>query len=219
MSTIRGLVHNSNFSYSVLNGVTDSAAAITVLGSNGFVSFNVELIDDGTGKIIGSYDNLQFDSKNIYKLISQSYNVNTNGIGNKTVRLALIAESNINSKITMIDSYAEGSIVGKASLKQISYQGSAEIKNYALEQNYPNPFNPSTIIHYEIPNDGLVTLKIYDELGREVKTLVNQFQNIGKYDVNFDASQLASGIYFYQLRSLTPSGKDYISTKKMLLLK
>lgn len=85
---------------------------------------------------------------------------------------------------------------------------------FELYQNYPNPFNPTTIIHYEIPNDGLVTLKVYDELGREVKTLVNLYQNKGRYDINFNASNLASGIYFYQLRS-----GSYISAKKMLLLK
>lgn len=87
-------------------------------------------------------------------------------------------------------------------------------KLYLLSQNYPNPFNPTTIIHYEIPNDGLVILKIYDELGREVKTLVNQFEGKGKYDINFEASNLASGIYFYRLQS-----GSFISTKRMVLLK
>jgi len=92
-----------------------------------------------------------------------------------------------------------------------------EIENiyeYYLSSNYPNPFNPSTVIHYEIPNDGLVTIKVYDELGREVKTLVNLYQNKGKYDINFEASQLTSGIYFYRLQS-----GSFVSTKKMLLLK
>ena len=95
----------------------------------------------------------------------------------------------------------------------ISNEG-GEAANFILYQNYPNPFNPSTIIHYEIPNDGLVTLKIYDELGREVKTLVNQYQNKGRYDINFDASNLASGIYFYRIEA-----GNFIQTRKMLLLK
>ncbi len=90
---------------------------------------------------------------------------------------------------------------------------------FKLEQNFPDPFNPSTIIHYEIPNDGLVMLKIYDELGREVKTLVNQYQSKGRYDINFNAENLASGIYFYQLHASTNSASNFISTKKMLLLK
>ncbi len=97
--------------------------------------------------------------------------------------------------------------------KLVNYDANIPAK-YSLSQNYPNPFNPSTIIHYEIPNDGLVTLKIYDDLGREVKTLVNQYQSKGRYDINFNASSLASGIYFYQLHS-----GNYISTKKLMLLK
>ncbi len=86
--------------------------------------------------------------------------------------------------------------------------------SFALSQNYPNPFNPSTTIRYNIPNSGMVTLKIYDILGREVKTLVNQYENGGTYDVNFDASNFSSGVYFYQLRA-----GGFISTKKMILLK
>ncbi|MHB1688687.1 MAG: T9SS type A sorting domain-containing protein [Ignavibacteriaceae bacterium] len=87
-------------------------------------------------------------------------------------------------------------------------------KEYALFANYPNPFNPSTIISYQIPKDELVTLKVFDALGREVKTLVNEFKFQGKYSVSFDASKLASGVYFYQLRS-----GDFVSIKKMILLK
>ncbi len=87
-------------------------------------------------------------------------------------------------------------------------------KEYALFANYPNPFNPSTIISYQIPYDGIVTLKIFDELGREVKTLVNGYKSQGRYSVNFNASQLSSGVYFYQLRS-----GNYSSIKKMVLLK
>lgn len=85
---------------------------------------------------------------------------------------------------------------------------------FKLEQNFPDPFNPSTIIHYELPSDGFVTLKVYDELGREVKTLVNQNESKGRYNVTFNASQLTSGIYIYQIRT-----NDYLATKKMLLLK
>jgi len=83
-----------------------------------------------------------------------------------------------------------------------------------LIANYPNPFNPSTIISYQIPDDGLVTLKVFDALGREVKTLVNEFKSQGKYSVSFDASNLTSGVYFYQLRA-----GDFVSIKKMILMK
>jgi hypothetical protein len=86
--------------------------------------------------------------------------------------------------------------------------------NYNLFQNYPNPFNPNTNIKYQLSKPGIVTLKVYDILGNEVVSLVNGYQNPGAYSINFNASKLASGIYFYRIRS-----NDFISTKKMIVLK
>lgn len=87
---------------------------------------------------------------------------------------------------------------------------------FTLSQNYPNPFNPSTVISYQLPLAGLVTLKIYDVLGNEVSTLVNEFQQAGKYEARFSISntQLSSGVYFYKLQS-----GNFTQTKKMLLVK
>lgn len=89
------------------------------------------------------------------------------------------------------------------------------IKNeVVLDQNYPNPFNPKTTISYFIPEASFVTLKIYDVLGREIITAVNEEQTIGNYKIDFYGDELSSGIYFYQIKT-----KNYIETKKMLLLK
>ena len=85
---------------------------------------------------------------------------------------------------------------------------------FHLQQNFPNPFNPSTKILYSIPNPDFVTLKIYNILGREVQTLVDEFQKMGTYSVNFNASKLSSEIYFYQLQV-----GDFVETKKMLFLR
>ena len=85
---------------------------------------------------------------------------------------------------------------------------------FTLSQNYPNPFNPATMIEYAIPQNSLVTLKVYNILGQEVASLVNQEQKASSYTVNFDASRLASGIYFYKLQA-----GSFSVTKKMLLLK
>ena len=87
-------------------------------------------------------------------------------------------------------------------------------KTYQLFQNYPNPFNPTTTIRYGLPKSSMVTIKIYDILGQVVKTLVHEQQSSGQYNLKFDASNLASGIYFYTLRT-----GDYFQTKKMILLK
>jgi hypothetical protein len=122
-------------------------------------------------------------------------------------------------------------------LKQIDFGGKYEYSQiveinwspfttYKLEQNYPNPFNPTTKISFAIPllggaRGGLVTLKVYDVLGSEVRTLLNEQKEAGYHSVDFDASELPSGVYFYQLRvdPETSSGRGFMETKKMSLLK
>lgn len=85
---------------------------------------------------------------------------------------------------------------------------------YQLSQNYPNPFNPSTAINFSIPNSEFVTLKIFNILGSEIATLVNENLSAGSYRINFDAQNLASGVYFYELNT-----GDFTEIKKMNLLK
>ncbi len=86
--------------------------------------------------------------------------------------------------------------------------------DFKLQQNYPNPFNPSTKISYSIKEEGLVTLKVYDVLGKEIATLVNENKPAGNYEADFNASQLTSGMYIYKLQA-----GDFISSKKMILLR
>jgi aminopeptidase N len=85
---------------------------------------------------------------------------------------------------------------------------------FSLEQNYPNPFNPSTKIKYTIASEGFITLKVYDVLGNEITALVNSKQDAGSYTVDFDASKLNSGVYFYRIET-----ESFVKTKKMLLMK
>jgi hypothetical protein len=114
-------------------------------------------------------------------------------------------------------------------LKQIDFDGSFEYSNtieaeinspteFSLSQNYPNPFNPSTVISYQLAGGSQVTLKVFDLLGNEVATLVNEHKPAGSYEVEFQSAvgskQLASGVYYYQLNA-----GNFIETKKMILLK
>jgi hypothetical protein len=88
------------------------------------------------------------------------------------------------------------------------------VNSYMLYQNYPNPFNPATTIRYELPQDGIVTIGIYDILGQKVKTILNEFKRADRYEVSFDATGLASGIYIYQLKV-----NEFITSKKMVFIK
>ena len=90
-----------------------------------------------------------------------------------------------------------------------------ELPNYySLSQNYPNPFNPSTVIKFTLPEAQNVKLTVFDVLGREVISLVNEHRNPGVYEVNFDASELSSGVYFYRLVT-----DNFSDTKRMLLVR
>jgi hypothetical protein len=110
-------------------------------------------------------------------------------------------------------------------LKQVDLDGTYEYSDeieveviapseFTLEQNYPNPFNPITTINYQIPEFSFVTLKVYDILGNEVSILVNEGQFTGSYEVKLDATELPSGVYFYQLKA-----GSFVETKKMVLMK
>jgi hypothetical protein len=124
-------------------------------------------------------------------------------------------------------SYSDENIFGslKYRLKQIDLNGDFEYSkiievislinlSYELRQNYPNPFNPSTNIKYSVPQSSNVVIRIFDIIGNEIETLVNEKKPAGNYKVEFDASTFPSGIYFYRLQA-----GSFIETKKMLLLK
>lgn len=106
------------------------------------------------------------------------------------------------------------SLYDPSTLVGVGNQTSQVADAYKLYNNYPNPFNPSTNIKYAIPSKGIVTLKVYNSLGKEVAKLIDQFHTPGEYEYTFDASGLSSGIYYY-----TISSGNFTETKKMVLLK
>ena len=125
----------------------------------------------------------------------------------------------------MIFVYKQESVLNQSKVQQaiqesvtgttgINLNNSSTPSGYELSQNYPNPFNPSTNIKFSIPSDGNVSFKIYDLNGREVEGYVNGFLQRGSYNVEFDGSGFASGIYFYELRT-----DNFTDRKKMILLK
>ena len=116
---------------------------------------------------------------------------------------------------TLIAVLADGTVLDLGGVTSVNDDFSDLIPGeYQLSQNYPNPFNPTTKINFSIPTNGLVTLKIYDILGKEVANLVNENLEAGNYIVNFEAARLSSGVYFYQLKA-----NDFVEVKKMNLIK
>jgi hypothetical protein len=109
-------------------------------------------------------------------------------------------------------------------LKQVDFNGSFEYSDiveveiapsvFSLSQNYPNPFNPTTTIIYQVPGLSFITLKVYDVLGNEIESLINEEKQAGNYEIEFNATNLPSGIYFYKLQA-----GNFVETKKMVLMK
>ena len=143
------------------------------------------------------------------------YRVNLSNITNTDVKLRMVEENNLSeANYTLLKIHISNEVLNKSGFNEIFLDGQPLVIEYSLEQNYPNPFNPSTTINYQIPKDGFVTLKIYDVLGKEIKTLVNEEKTIGRYQVSFNATDLATGVYIYKIQV-----NDFVSTKKMILLK
>ena len=205
------ITSSSKFLFNEDCGFLDSTAVASVLGDSGYVRYSAVLIDNSTGKSIGTIRDVTLNSGNTHGYALVPYLLNTDGIGTKTVRIKFTVTTNIDSpQVALINSYQLEGVGDSSSVQSLSLQQVNIIKDYELSQNYPNPFNPTTIISYQLPKDGHVSLKVYDVLGREVATLVDANQTVGRYNVNFDGSRLASGVYFYRLTS-----GSYVSTKKM----
>jgi len=208
------LTDNSQFLYSVQYGITDSTEIVKSLSATDVVAFRVELVDETTEEVLGVFDNVSYTKQQAVPYENFSYQVSPEGIGNRTVYLRLVTTATEGCSFSLGNLLDNQNIIAKKNVKQLAYKSASVIKDYAMEQNYPNPFNPVTTITYQLPKSGSVTLKIFDILGNEVKTLVNEQKEMGRYTIQFNASSLASGMYVYQLRA-----NEYTSTKKMMLLK
>ncbi len=130
-------------------------------------------------------------------------------MNNDTVYVAIVWLHRTNNKSEIsIAKEIFNPIIGSVSNK------TAGFKSFELMQNFPNPFNPSTAINYYVPKYSDVSIKVFDVLGKEVKTLVNEVKMPGSYKVNFNAVNLSGGVYFYCMRV-----GDFVQTRKMILLK
>ena len=131
-------------------------------------------------------------------------------VENLDIRLMDEARMTVNVKLKS----GEEVVISDATIKKLMVTGELKPGEYVLEQNYPNPFNPSTKIKFAIPNDSDVNLSIYNVLGELVTTLANEQMKAGYYEYEFNASNLASGIYLYRIK-----GGNFVETKKMVIIR
>ena len=219
-----GITSKSTVTFTENAGFADSTAAAQVLGTTGYVGYKVDLVDNATNAVIGTIRNTTMKSLNVPVSNLILYSLNTSVVKSNTVKVRITHSTNLDSvKTALMKGYSPVNMAGglaKSLTQEIAIIGSDIPTSFALDQNYPNPFNPSTTIRFGLPSAGNVSLIIYDVLGREVTTLVKGTLNAGYHTATWNASSVASGVYFARLTVTNEFGKvAFNKVTKLLLMK
>jgi len=206
--TENGKISDINFALRKINAAGNAIVYGNILDANGnnvegavasLLNDNGEVVNATISDLDGSFI-MEGLSSGSYQLSSSVVDYNTSDVNNVTVESA-------NNYVNVDLVLTTDGVTSVEVSKNI-------VTNYALSQNYPNPFNPSTLISYQLPASGLVTIKVYNVIGKEIATLVNEYQQSGNYSKEFSANRLTSGVYFYTIKS-----GSFSATKKMILMK
>lgn len=213
---MRGTIYKTTNSGTNWINFSSSISDTSFLNSVKFLSNGTGIIQGNRNKILPNGDNqIQY----MYILKSTDFGINWNAY-------KIVSGNYIGNKIEMVNEkkyYLCGYSLNSQGIVYYSSNGGETFVNnysneipdkYFLYQNYPNPFNPSTVIEYSMPKAGFVSIKVFDSQGKFITELVNSFKAIGNYSVNFDGSQLASGVYFYRIEA-----NNFIDTKRLVLIK
>ena len=191
--------------------------------TNGGMDWNLQYQDSSLGNVQVDFLDVQFINSNIGWVVGNNGAIfhTTDGGQQWTEQYSMI---NYDLKSVFFIDNNLGWLVGdygsilKTTNGGVSFVEENEINemptDYSLTQNFPNPFNPTTKIRYSVPQSSNVIIKVFDILGNEIETLVNEEKQTGTYEIIWYAENLPSGVYFYQLKA-----GDFVETKKMLLLK
>jgi hypothetical protein len=207
--------HSTNYDL-VLNVVLDPVEFVLTDGNGnrfGYTNTSGALTEIPNSIWFGNTDGRGW----IFHSVQEPINLQLTGLGEDYYVMVSVEDSGKYGGVVLEGFLAEGEVINyqiilnPVSVEQIN---SLIPQNFALAQNYPNPFNPSTKISWQSPVSSHQTLKVYDILGNEVATLVNEYREAGRYEIEFNASDLASGVYFYKLQA-----GDFVETKKMILLR
>jgi hypothetical protein len=207
--------HSTNYS-AVLNVVSDPVNLIITDGNGnrlGYTNTSGALTEIPGSKWFGNTDGMGY----VFGSVIEPVNLQLTGLGEDFYVMVSVEDSGKTGGVVLEGFLAAGEVINyQITLDPVSVEqiNSVIPQNFALEQNYPNPFNPSTKISWQSPVGSQQTLKVYDVLGNEVATLVDEFREAGRYEVTFDASELASGIYLYKLQA-----GSFVEAKKMILMR
>ncbi|MDA3859625.1 MAG: Ig-like domain-containing protein [Melioribacteraceae bacterium] len=208
-----------DYSFSGTDGYYKISRVNTVsVGSNTETNFGLWICGDLSANLIEYW----FSDSESNLLSIEVDTLNFTGWKMKSVKLADIASGELKFEGLGIKHHSSADSDGIIYVDNAQYDFSTPVNNeisempieYSLSQNYPNPFNPSTIIEFALPTNGNVTLKVFNIIGQLVKELVNKDMSAGYHSINFDASNLSTGIYFYKI-----SSGNFSKTNKMMLLK
>lgn len=207
--TETGIVNDINFALNRIDTTGSSIVFGNIIDNEGnSVEGAVASLIDENGRVFNSTISdvdgsfmLEGLSSGSYQLVSSVVDYSSTSVSNVTL------ESSNNYLNVDVVLTADG-------LTSVKSESNNAVTTYALSQNYPNPFNPNTLISYQLPANGFVTIKVYNVIGKEIATLVNEYQQSGNYSKEFNANGLTSGVYFYTIKS-----GSYSATKKMILMK
>ncbi len=205
---------NDILTYSVFYGLKDSLSAGNNLSNSDSVKFSIEIVDAATQQVLNVLDEVVQIKNSLTTYENLSYQLSMQGIGQREIIMRLKAENNFNSEYSLANIFSFNQAFSKNRIKQLKWNDENIPDHFSLEQNYPNPFNPVTVISWQSPVGSHQTLKVYDVLGNEVATLVDEYREAGRYKVEFDAGKLASGVYIYKIQA-----GDFESSKKMMVIK
>ncbi len=191
------------------------------IGNEKGIDVQVVLMDDKTNEIISEVKSCSVKNKIRDNARKTRIKLNSKSGEKRRVKLALVIEGIEESEMNLVTIISDAESLPKEAVEEISIESFNTVTDYHISQNYPNPFNPTTTIKYELPAEGLVTIKVFDVLGKEIATLIEDKQNSGRYEVTFNGEGLASGMYIYRIdvKSTDVNFKDYSSVRKMLLIK